>query len=706
MLIKKSLAEKIKNRIFTFAVNTTDGSATVKALAEKYFNGEYENLVKDCDRVFAILMGFQWVFAIGAALVLTPFTVTGVDKSIHFHVWLAVFGGGILAMGPIALYLQEPGAVINRYVNVISQGLFSALLIHLMGGRLETHFHVFGSLAFFAFYRDIRVLLTGTLVVAGDHLIRGLFFAESVYGMPDPTNLRWLEHAGWVVFEDCFLAYTCVRSLYEMKVVAFKRAEVEEQKSQVEVIVEERTQELSEERNSMGVILNNIEQGLFTIERSGLIAQQCSQACDDIFSQNIRGHHIVDLFQDQQAVWDDLLEMIFSKAKNIESLLGLFPDKLIHNGKNLRLNYRLTQENNVIKSILCVVSDVTVIERLEALHREESRRNSSLIKVLSNKADFVDVMEMVEDLRTKDFNLEEAKRRLHTLKGSLAFLECRWLADICHRWETELETATDSRSWLLQAYQELKSEIEHFLSANAKILKITTDQHLVQVGLSSFIDALKYVSSFNPDPKIYSAFDELMMVPLQEELGWMSELFVKTGENLGKSLAAIHFDPSDRIPTKVYKNLFKSFVHIARNAADHGIEDDILREESGKTELGTMQIKLYDQGENYEIHFKDNGLGIDIKAITEKLLKNNIPVPGTSKEILDCIFSNGFSTKQVQSEVSGRGIGLDAVRNEARKLNGDAFLINHPGEGLTIVVQFKKFKFSQMSIGKTLLNAA
>ena len=75
---------------------------------------------------------------------------------------------------------------------------WSALLIHLTGGRIETHFHVFGSLAFLAFYRDWRVLIPATVVVAADHLLRGLYFPQSVYGVLARQRLAVAGARGWV----------------------------------------------------------------------------------------------------------------------------------------------------------------------------------------------------------------------------------------------------------------------------------------------------------------------------------------------------------------------------------------------------------------------------------------------------------------------------------------------------------------------------
>src|SRR5438128_11411899 len=125
----------------------------------------------------------------------------GAGSQVHPHVWSAVFLGGAITSLPLFLAIAFPGSTLTRYVIAVAQMLMSALLIHLTGGRIETHFHVFGSLAFLAYYRDWRVLIPATIVVAADHAVRGLYFPQSVFGILTASPLRWVEHAGWVVFE-------------------------------------------------------------------------------------------------------------------------------------------------------------------------------------------------------------------------------------------------------------------------------------------------------------------------------------------------------------------------------------------------------------------------------------------------------------------------------------------------------------------------
>ncbi len=179
------------------------------------------------DRMFAALLVVQYIAGILGALAVSPYAWEGKERVLHMHVWVAVLAGAGITLLPVLLALMRPGTVLTRHVIAASQMLSSALLIHLTGGRIETHFHVFGSLAFLAFYLDWKVIITATVVVAADHFARGIFWPESVYGVANPEWWRFLEHAGWVVFEDVFLIWACLFSRKEIDLAAVRQAEVE-----------------------------------------------------------------------------------------------------------------------------------------------------------------------------------------------------------------------------------------------------------------------------------------------------------------------------------------------------------------------------------------------------------------------------------------------------------------------------------------------
>ena len=207
---------------------TTDSTPVLEARADEIYAARRQARYKKVDRMFAVLFVAQWIFAIVLALVVSPYTWEGKVRSTHTHVLAAILLGGGLTILPVLLALLRPGRVSTRHVIAASQMLWSALLIHLTGGRIETHFHVFGSLAFLAFYLDWTVLVTATIVVAGDHLIRGIYWPESVYGIVNPEWWRFLEHAFWVVFEDIVLVWSCVLGVREAKAAAARQVEIEQ----------------------------------------------------------------------------------------------------------------------------------------------------------------------------------------------------------------------------------------------------------------------------------------------------------------------------------------------------------------------------------------------------------------------------------------------------------------------------------------------
>jgi hypothetical protein len=195
--------------------------------AEERFQIERRRLLMATDRLFRALMIGQWIFAILVAVAFSPYGWEGKLKSVHMHVWTAVLLGGVISSLPLLLIALRPGSALTRHVVAAAQMLWSALLIHLTGGRIETHFHVFGSLGILAGYRDWPVLLTATLVVAADHLARGVLWPESVYGIVNPEWWRFLEHAFWVAFANSFLALQCLRGVRDMRAIAERSAELE-----------------------------------------------------------------------------------------------------------------------------------------------------------------------------------------------------------------------------------------------------------------------------------------------------------------------------------------------------------------------------------------------------------------------------------------------------------------------------------------------
>jgi two-component system sensor histidine kinase/response regulator len=239
-----------------FAESTSENSQAARA--DFLFRESRIANYKRIDRLFAGLMCFQWVAGVVAALVISPRAWAGSVSSVHIHVWAAVFLGGVITIFPVALAILKPGEVLTRHIIAVAQMLMSALLIHLSGGRIETHFHVFGSLAFLAFYRDWRVFIPATMVIALDHFFRGFYWPQSVFGVLAPSQWRWVEHAGWVIFENIFLIQSCLQTTKEMRESAAKQAELETTRSAAEAASRAKSEFLANMSHEIRTPMNGI----------------------------------------------------------------------------------------------------------------------------------------------------------------------------------------------------------------------------------------------------------------------------------------------------------------------------------------------------------------------------------------------------------------------------------------------------------------
>ncbi|MFY2561920.1 methyl-accepting chemotaxis protein [Corallococcus terminator] len=218
--------------------HSVDATALARRSLE-IFDEHQTALNRRTDRMFAVVMGLQWLGGLLTALILSPRTWAGTASEVHPHVWAAGGLGFVVASLPVTLILLRPGGESTRFSIGVAQALMSGLLIHITDGRIETHFHIFGSLAFLAVYRDVRVLLVYSGVVVVDHLMRGLFWPHSIFGTDLVSVWRPLEHAGWVLFENVFLILTCLSGRKDLRELASRQARLELNQAQLQAKVVE-----------------------------------------------------------------------------------------------------------------------------------------------------------------------------------------------------------------------------------------------------------------------------------------------------------------------------------------------------------------------------------------------------------------------------------------------------------------------------------
>ncbi|MDX1964941.1 MAG: ATP-binding protein [Pirellulales bacterium] len=328
---------------------------STQKLAQKIYVERQQAGTIRIDRTFAWLMAAQWVFGILLAAWVSPFTWKGTASEIHPHVPLAVLLGGMISVLPITLALWRPGWVITRHTIAVAQMLTSALWIHLSGGRIETHFHIFGSLAFLAWYRDWTVLITATVVVIADHLVRGLLWPQSIYGVLDASLLRTLEHAAWVVFEDAILIIYCIRGQKELRAIAQQEAEIKIAYEDVERQISARTRELEIKSD---ILLDALQQARIATKAKSEFLANMSHEIRTPMTAILGYAELLLVDGDLNKAPDSRLESIRTIQRNGEHLLGIINDILdlskIESGKlNLELLKHAPQ--NLVDDVLTLM---------------------------------------------------------------------------------------------------------------------------------------------------------------------------------------------------------------------------------------------------------------------------------------------------------------------------------------------------------------
>jgi PAS domain S-box-containing protein len=388
----------VEVRLMEISTNPNTQEKTAERVTEIF--DKHRGLVyRRTDKMFAALMALQYLAGIAAALWVSPKTWTGAASETHPHVWAAIFLGGAISSLPILLAVTRPGHVITRYAVAVGQMLMGALLIHLTGGRIETHFHVFGSLAFLSFYRDWRVLVPATVIVAADHLLRGVFWPQSVYGVLTASNWRWLEHAGWVIFEDTFLLIAIRHSVGEMWGIAERTAEIESLNQGLESHVASRTvqlvaanrelerevaerklaeTELAEQRSFLRQVIDLNPNFVFAKDRDGRFTL-VNRAIADAYhtsAENLLGKTDADFNLNQEQVVafrNDDLEVLTTLTEKF------IPEEVMTDaGGQVRwlqtLKRPIVSQDGSANQVLGIATDITARKQAEkALRRSEER---------------------------------------------------------------------------------------------------------------------------------------------------------------------------------------------------------------------------------------------------------------------------------------------------------------------------------------------
>jgi len=182
---------------------------------------------------------------------------------------------------------------------------------------------------------------------------------------------------------------------------------------------------------------------------------------------------------------------------------------------------------------------------------------------------------------------------------------------------------------------------------------------------------------------------EIRMVPIGQIFGRLSQVIRRYSRDVGKQIDLVMYGEDTELDKFLAEEIIDPLVHIVRNAIDHGVESPEVRRQKGKKEVAAISLKAHQRGNHVVIETKDDGAGIDIEKVRRKAVKKGLVEEGVElqrRELLELIFMPGFSTKEEVTEVSGRGVGLDIVRDKLSALGGFADVETEKDMGATFTL--------------------
>jgi two-component system chemotaxis sensor kinase CheA len=182
----------------------------------------------------------------------------------------------------------------------------------------------------------------------------------------------------------------------------------------------------------------------------------------------------------------------------------------------------------------------------------------------------------------------------------------------------------------------------------------------------------------------------IRMLPVSFAFNRMPRIVHDVSQKLGKKIELVMEGEGTELDKTMLEALTDPLVHIVRNSIDHGVEAPDVRLAAGKPETGTVKLAAFHQGGNILIQITDDGAGIHADKIRQKAIEKGVideDIKMSDEEVIDLIFHPGFSTADVISDISGRGVGMDVVRRNIRGLGGSVEVKTEQGKGSVFTIR-------------------
>lgn len=492
----------------------------------------------------------------------------------------------------------------------------------------------------------------------------------------------------------------------------------------------QRTAELREKTNDIQSMLQNMEQGILTIVGCGQIHPEYSAYLKAIYeTESIAGESAMtflfgrsDLGADAisqvdatiaACLGEDRMNFDFNAHLLAEEICMKMPDG---RSKFLHLSWSpICDGDDTVEKLMVCVRDVTELRQLAAEAEHQKRELEMIGQILRvNQEKFHEFIDSARSFAADNEALlmaaetcsaaliDQLFRNMHTIKGNARTYGLLHLTNIVHEAEQAYEALRSEgvrfdRKLLLEQLQGVLERVDEYAALNEVKLgrkgpgrRGSAEKYLMveRAGIDGMIAALNAIDLHAARPETVLALLEqvrcdLLLVGTETVGNVLDGVFASLpslAKELGKAPPTLQvIDNGLRVRNQITDLMRNIFMHLYRNAMDHGIETPAERLGKGKPAAGTIAMAMSLSGERFTIRLKDDGKGLALAYIRAKAIEKGLVEAGhalSDEAAAQLIFSAGFSTATTVTEVSGRGVGMDAVLNFLKR------------EGGTIAVEF------------------
>lgn len=620
------------------------------------------------------------------------------------------------------LYPQDLKVWMHRVLWLIA-GCFSATTLFLPAQRFTDFIEYFQIITLVAIVllgiqliptirhkRDgIGLLLLGSVILVFSSFNDILHAHRSA---PIPTMIFPYGLFFMILCQAILLARRFSQAFHEVEVnekqIQSLNAELKNQNAVLDQLVEEKTRDIRS-------IMKNIKQGIFTVLGD-------TTRIGGEFSDHLRsmlgmpelkgGEPYESLFEHADLSRDrrSQISTVLSNAAGEDSIAfdvnsHLLPREMqLSRGRDLRtmeVDWIAIENENTgtTDKILVSLRDVTDLRKLQ----EESRRNQEELQligeVLNVPADKFDgvlhscekfVHDSLDQLSHPVIDAHRLFRNMHTIKGIARSYGWNQLADAAHDCEETYAHLRDgknvTRDLLLESGQRVGSMLQRYDRLNReKLGRKKVDSSMIMVDRALMARTMEMLKRMDINDLGHEAaqqlghlsqfFMETIYMPLPKLLEGLIQGLPQLAADLGKETPELVIrDPGLSIQHEAYDLFRNTFTHLLRNAVDHGLERSEDRRRRGKAARGRIVIDLRLGGGFLEIFVGDDGRGLDLPAIMRTAQQRGLIASDASLsdyEVANLIFAAGLSTREQVTSVSGRGVGLDAVKNFIDQFGGE-----------------------------------